>query len=99
MNWLNNTIHTTNDTFDEVRKTFSNYPNIKLVIDITKMICGEMDVNFDDVVSFGEDRPFNDPCYHSKSEKLRALGWKPKYTLKGYFKELVTWYINNRNFL
>ena len=75
--------------------TDEEYP----IIDVTKMICEQMDVDFDEVVEFGEDRPFNDPCYHSKSDKLRKLGWKPKYTLKGYFKELVTWYINNRSFL
>ncbi len=75
--------------------TDEEYP----IIDVTKMICEEMDVDFDEAVEFGEDRPFNDPCYHSKSDKLQKLGWKPKHTLKGYFKELVTWYINNRSFL
>ena len=74
--------------------TDEEYP----IIDVTEMICDEMGVSFDEVVSFGEDRPFNDPCYHSKSEKLRKLGWEPKYTLKGYFKELIDWYTNNRNF-
>jgi len=75
--------------------TDEEYP----IIDVTKMICEIMDSDFNEVIQFGEDRPFNDPCYHSKGEKIRSLGWKPKYTLKGYFKELITWYINNRNFL
>ena len=41
-----------------------------------------MDINFDDVVEYVEDRPFNDPCYHSKSDKLRKLGWEPKTDLQ-----------------
>jgi len=69
------------------------------IIEVTKMICDTMGVNFEDVVEYVEDRPFNDPCYHSKSDKLRSLGWKPNHTLKAYMTELVSWYINNRRFL
>ena len=72
--------------------TDEEYP----IIEVTRMICESMDINFNDVVEYVEDRPFNDPCYHSKSDKLRKLGWKPKYTLKGYLSELVDWYKNNR---
>jgi dTDP-D-glucose 4,6-dehydratase len=68
------------------------------ILEVTKMLCQEMNVNFDDVVEWVEDRPFNDPCYHSKSNKLRKLGWKPKYTLKQYLPELIEWYKNNRSF-
>mgnify|MGYP003121860669 CR=1 FL=1 len=72
--------------------TDEEYP----IIEVTRMICETMNINFNDVVEYVEDRPFNDPCYHSKSDKLRKLGWKPKYTLKGYLSELVDWYKNNR---
>ena len=68
------------------------------ILEVTKMLCKEMNVNFDEVVEWVEDRPFNDPCYHSKSNKLRKLGWEPKYTLKEYLPELIEWYKNNRSF-
>jgi len=73
--------------------TDEEYP----IIDVTKMLCESMNTNIDDVIEYVEDRPFNDPCYHSKNGKLLDLGWKPKYTLKGYLSELVDWYIKNRS--
>jgi len=69
------------------------------IVEITNMLCDVMKVKFNDVVEYIEDRPFNDPCYHSKSGKLNKLGWKPKHTLEGSLEELVDWYANNRNFL
>ena len=68
------------------------------ILEVTKMLCNKMGVDFEDVVEWVEDRPFNDPCYHSKSDKLRELGWKPKHTLKEYLPELIEWYKNNREF-
>ena len=73
--------------------TDEEYP----IIDVTKMLCNALWVYFEDVVEFVEDRPFNDPCYHSKSGKLRELGWKPKYKLEEYLPELIEWYKTNRD--
>ena len=66
------------------------------VIEVSNMICSVMGVNFDDIVIYIKDRPFNDPWYHSKNYKLVKLGWKPKVKLKKYLPELVDWYIKNR---
>ena len=68
------------------------------ILEVTKMICDKLSVSFEDIIEWVEDRPFNDPCYHSKSDKLRKLGWKPKHTLKEYLPELIEWYKNNREF-
>jgi|TARA_Y100000310_G_scaffold280751_1_gene300693 dTDP-glucose 4,6-dehydratase len=62
------------------------------IIEVTKMICETMDVTLEDVIEYVKDRPFNDPCYHSKSDKLRGLGWLPKRTLKESLPELVKYY-------
>ena len=72
--------------------TFEEYP----IVDVTNMLCETMSVDPSEIIEHVEDRPFNDPCYHSKNDKLLQLGWKPKYTLKGYLSELVDWYKNNR---
>jgi len=62
------------------------------IIEVTKMICDTMGVNFEDVVEYVEDRPFNDPCYHSKSDKLRTLNWLPKRNLNESLQELIEYY-------
>tara|TARA_B100001123_G_C15265011_1_gene1008086 strand:+ start:119 stop:943 length:825 start_codon:yes stop_codon:yes gene_type:complete len=58
MNWLNNTIHTTNDTFDEVRKTFSNYPNIKLVKGIIPDSLNNVSINKISFISIDMNNAF-----------------------------------------
>tara|TARA_Y100000590_G_scaffold456933_1_gene608517 strand:- start:2721 stop:3623 length:903 start_codon:yes stop_codon:yes gene_type:complete len=62
------------------------------IIEVTKMICETMNVHLEDVIKYVEDRPFNDPCYHSKSDKLRNLGWSPKRNLKDSLPDLVKYY-------
>jgi dTDP-D-glucose 4,6-dehydratase len=54
--------------------TDEEYPIIK----VTNMLCDTMEVSLSKVIEYVEDRPFNDPCYHSKNNKLLELGWKPK---------------------
>ena len=62
------------------------------IIKVTEMICDTMNCKLSEVIKYVEDRPFNDPCYHSKSDKLRSLDWKPKRTLKESLPELVEYY-------
>jgi dTDP-D-glucose 4,6-dehydratase len=56
------------------------------------MICDAMNFEMDKVIKYVEDRPFNDPCYHSKSDKLRKLNWSPKRTLIESLPELIKHY-------
>lgn len=62
------------------------------IIEVTEMICKAVGVEFDDVVEYVQDRPFNDPCYHSKSDKLADLDWEPKRSLRDSLPELVKHY-------
>ena len=62
------------------------------IIKVTEMICNAMNFKLEEVIEYVEDRPFNDPCYHSKSDKLRELDWSPKRTLTESLPELVKHY-------
>ena len=53
------------------------------------MLCQEMNVNFDDVVEWAEDRPFNDQRYYIENEKLKDIGWKITKNLELGLKELI----------
>ena len=68
------------------------------ILQVTKMICEGMNKNFDDVVEYVDDRPFQDPSYNSVNTKLRDLGWTPKRTLKDQLPAIVEWTKNNREF-
>jgi dTDP-glucose 4,6-dehydratase len=48
------------------------------------------------MIKFVEDRPGHDRRYSLNCEKLKALGWKPKYPLDRGLKETVKWYKQNR---
>jgi dTDP-glucose 4,6-dehydratase len=68
------------------------------VLEVTKMICDNMEKDFNDHVEYVDDRLFQDPIYLSNSDKLRGIGWKQKRFLKGTMLELIDWYTNNRDF-
>lgn len=67
-------------------------PEEYTIIEVTEMICKAVGVDFDEVVEYVKDRPFNDPCYHSRSGKLRELDWTPKRSLRESLPELVEYY-------
>ena len=68
------------------------------VLNVTKMICDIMNKDFDNSIEYVKDRLFQDHIYLSNSNKLRAIGWKPKRTLKEVLPELVIWYTENHEF-
>lgn len=47
------------------------------------------------MIKFVKDRPGHDRRYSLNCEKLKALGWKPSYTLERGLKETVQWYKQN----
>lgn len=52
--------------------------------------------NYDDHIIYVEDRKFNDSRYYIDPDKLKKLGWLPKYTnFEENIKELIEWYGNN----
>lgn len=40
-------------------------------------------------VTMVEDRPYNDPCYATRCDRISALGWAPRETLRGGFSRLA----------
>ncbi|AWR96239.1 dTDP-glucose 4,6-dehydratase [Acidianus sulfidivorans JP7] len=47
------------------------------------------------LIKFVEDRPGHDFRYSISSEKIRSLGWMPKYTFEQGIKITVEWYLKN----
>ena len=53
----------------------------------------------EDLITFIDDyniRPGHDRRYALNVEKLKATGWKPKYTIDEGFEETVNWYLSNK---
>lgn len=48
----------------------------------------------EDAIEFVDDRPGHDLRYAVDSSKLRALGWRPRYSLDERLAETVDWYRN-----
>jgi dTDP-glucose 4,6-dehydratase len=54
---------------------------------------------FDERITFIDDaqiRPCHDRRYALNSDKIRALGWRPQFTLNQLVEETTHWYVNNR---
>ena len=49
------------------------------------------------LIRFVEDRPGHDIKYSLNSNKLRSLGWKPRYLFEDSLRETVEWYAANEN--
>ncbi|MDO8521785.1 MAG: dTDP-glucose 4,6-dehydratase [bacterium] len=47
------------------------------------------------LIEYVKDRPGHDLKYAVDSSKLRALGWKPRYSLEDKLPEVVEWYKKN----
>ena len=49
------------------------------------------------LITFVKDRPGHDLRYALDSNKIRKLGWSPRYSLDEGLKETVSWYLGNRD--
>jgi len=67
-------------------------------IDIVKLICGYLKVDFKKNILFQKDRPFNDFRYSVNFSKLKKLSWRPTASFKDKIPELIYWYKKNKNF-
>jgi dTDP-D-glucose 4,6-dehydratase len=74
-------------------------PNIHIqdYIDVVKLICSYLKVDFKKNIFFTKDRPFNDFRYSVNFSKLEKLKWKPSVSLRDKIPELVDWYKKNNN--
>lgn len=70
-------------------------------LELAKMILRILDKP-EDLITFVPDhdiRPGHDKRYALSSDKIRALGWKPKYSLQEGIEQSVLWYKKNPNWL
>lgn len=53
--------------------------------------------DFNNWITYGKDRDFNDQRYLISTKKLEALGWKQKIFFKEGLLKTINWYKNNPN--
>ena len=62
------------------------------ILDVAKImikkICGEK-ANYEDWITYIEDRPFNDKRYYISNEKVKKMGWKITTNLDEGLKKLL----------
>ncbi len=63
-------------------------------LQLTKRILNLMQKN-ESLIKFVADRPGHDFRYSLNCQKLKRLGWRPKYNLAAGLKVTVDWYKNN----
>ena len=64
-------------------------------IEVVKMILKELNKP-ENLIKLVKDRPAHDFRYSLNTEKIMALGWKPKTNFEKGLKETIRWYLNNR---
>lgn len=70
------------------------------VMEMTRKLLQEFGVEekeWDKHITYVEDRTFNDSRYWISGEKLKGLGFKPRYELKDTLARIVAWYRKNAN--
>lgn len=70
--------------------------NEKPNIEITKAILKEMGKD-ESYIEYVKDRLGHDRRYSLDCNKIRKLGWKPKYNFEEALKETIKWYENNED--
>jgi UDP-glucose 4,6-dehydratase len=66
-------------------------------IEVVKLICNFLKVDFKKNIFFKKDRPFNDFRYSVNFSRLKKLSWKPKSRFIQKLPELIEWYKKNKN--
>lgn len=66
-------------------------------IDIVKLICNYLKLDFKKNIFFKKDRPFNDFRYSVNFSKLKKISWRPTASFKDKIPEIVYWYKKNKN--
>lgn len=61
-------------------------------VEIASMICEIFGVDPEGALEFVRDRPFNDRRYSIVWDKIGALGWEPRHSLRSELPDVVAWY-------
>ena len=55
--------------------------------------------SYKDLIDFVDDRPGHDFRYAINNNKIKELGWKPKYSWETGILDTIKWYLNNKEYL
>lgn len=69
--------------------------NERTNLEITNILINKLKKS-KDFIQFVKDRPGHDKRYSLKLEKVRRLGWKPKYNFDEAIEETIAWYEKNK---
>jgi UDP-glucose 4,6-dehydratase len=64
-------------------------------LEIAGMICEQFGYDPKDWIDFVPDRPYNDIRYGVTADRISALGWDPKRSVKDDLPAIVEWYKKN----
>ena len=64
-------------------------------LELTKLMLKKLGKD-DSYIDFVEDRPFNDKRYSIDVSKIKALGWRQKYSFEEGLNETIEWYKYNK---
>lgn len=75
-------------------------------IDVVNDICSTLDRllprkkgKYSELIEFVEDRPGHDSRYALNNNKIKELGWNPKFNWSSGIENTVIWYLENIEFL
>lgn len=71
--------------------TVEEYTNLETA----QLICQQFGLNSNDVITFVEDRPFNDFRYAVDWTAISKLGWVPKRSIVTEMPTIAAWYADN----
>ena len=74
----------------EVIKSICNILNEKLPLE---------NFSYNELINFVKDRPGHDFRYSLDNNKIKELGWKPKFSWEKGIEDTVKWYLDNKNYL
>ncbi|CAN6358042.1 unnamed protein product [Urochloa humidicola] len=70
----------------------------RTVIDVAKDVCKLFNLEADKVITFVENRPFNDQRYFLDDEKLKSLGWAERTPWEEGLEKTMEWYVANSDY-
>ena len=65
-------------------------------VEIARMLCDLFELDYNDYITYVDDRPFNDLRYCVDYSKILKLGWTPKVALMSELRHLIAWYKERR---
>ncbi len=76
-----------------------NIDVVKDICNIFNIIYSNDDYDYEQLITFVDDRPGHDTRYAINNDKITSLGWKPNYSWEEGLRDTVEWYISNPEYL